>query len=90
VPALIELEVVEGRSGCRTTDEAFRLAAALTTLPHLELAGVETYENMFPAASADETVAQVDDLLHTVRTLVTDLDTQAFAGGSEVLVTAGQ
>ncbi|MCW2937716.1 MAG: hypothetical protein JWN00_701 [Actinomycetia bacterium] len=90
VPVLIELGVAGGRCGCRTPDDALQLARALTTLPRLELAGVETYENMFPAASQDQTVERVDDLLDAVRTLVAELDEQgAFADRSEVLVTAG-
>ncbi len=90
LPVLIELGIPGGRTGCRSTAEAVRLAQAITTLPRLRLAGVEAYENMFAPGPAEQTISSVDDLLASMRELVTTLDAAGlFSEAAEILVSAG-
>jgi len=87
---LIELGIPGGRCGCRTAAEAVDLSAAVAASEYLELAGVETYENMFPSPTRYETADAVDRLLRSVRDLVVELDSRrAFDVRPEIIVTAG-
>jgi D-serine dehydratase len=87
---LIELGIPGARCGCRDIGEAFRLAGTLTRLKHLRLAGVEVYENQFPAGSAEETISRVDHLFDGLRELVGRLDAEHLLDGvPEILVSGG-
>jgi D-serine dehydratase len=87
---LLELGVAGGRGGCRTIDEARDLAAKVAASQHLELAGVEAYENVFGLSDFAETVRTVDSMLATVRELVVRLDDDGrFAAVDEIVVSAG-
>ena len=90
VPVLVELGIPGGRCGCRTIDEAVRLAHAVSAMPHLSLAGVEAYENLFPPAGVPETISRVDLLLDHLRDLAVQLDAAGLlAHRQEILVSAG-
>jgi D-serine dehydratase len=90
VAVLIELGIPAARCGCRTVDDAVHLAAALRGMPHLRLAGVETYENMFPSAEPSEMVRSVDRLLDDLWDLTSRLDQAGhFEQCEEILVSAG-
>jgi D-serine dehydratase len=90
LPVLIEVGIPGGRTGCRSTAEAVQLAHTITTLPRLRLAGVEAYENMFAPGPAEQTISSVDDLLSSMRELVTTLDAGGlFSETGEILVSAG-
>jgi D-serine dehydratase len=86
---LIELGIPGARAGCRTVAEAVRLANAVVSMPHLQLVGVETYENMFPPAELAETIQRVDGLLDDLRDLASQLDAAGLFEGSEILLSAG-
>jgi D-serine dehydratase len=87
---LLEMGVAGGRGGCRTIDEARDLAATVAASEHLELAGVEAYENVFGLNDFAETLKHVDSMLATVRELVTRLDDDGrFASVDEIVVSAG-
>jgi D-serine deaminase-like pyridoxal phosphate-dependent protein len=57
---LVEIGYPGGRTGCRTVDEAVRVARAAAAVPGVELAGVAAFEGMLPDQEA------VTDLLTTV------------------------
>jgi D-serine deaminase-like pyridoxal phosphate-dependent protein len=90
VRVLLEMGVAGGRSGCRSIHEARDLARRVLASEYLELAGVETYENVFDLAKFAESLRDVDRLLDVVRELVVRLDSDGcFANLDEVIVSAG-
>jgi D-serine dehydratase len=89
LPVMVELGIPGARAGCRTVAEAVRLAHAVACMPHLQLVGVETYENMFPPAEVAETIRRVDGLLDDLRDLAWQLDAAGLFNGSEILLSAG-
>jgi D-serine deaminase-like pyridoxal phosphate-dependent protein len=87
---LLEMGVAGGRTGCRSINEARDLAARVLASEYLELAGVETYENVFDLGRFAESLRDVDRLLDVVRELVMRLDVDGcFAHLDEVIVSAG-
>jgi D-serine deaminase-like pyridoxal phosphate-dependent protein len=90
LPVLIELGIPGARCGCRTVADGVTLARQVARLDRLGIAGVEGYENLFPAGTADETIPRVDGFLGEVRALAVALDAEGhFAGVDEILVSAG-
>jgi D-serine dehydratase len=90
VPVMVEMGVPGGRCGCRTPDEAVQVAKRVIKSPALRLAGVEAYEGMVQAESADGKLALVDALMHDMRRFAERLDQgRQLAGVREFLVTAG-
>lgn len=87
---LVEFGQRGGRTGCRSPDEAFAVAKAVHSAPHLELAGVEGFEGLIDAGSPDATLAAVDRFLVDMREVALRLAEQgAFDHLDEVMVTAG-
>jgi D-serine deaminase-like pyridoxal phosphate-dependent protein len=87
---LIELGMPEGRCGCRSVDEACRLAATVADLERLRLAGVEGYEGVFSAGQVQDAIARVDRFLDELRELAERLDgASLFRDVREILVSAG-
>jgi D-serine dehydratase len=84
IPVLVELGVEGGRTGARTVGSALEVAAAVGRTAVLELAGVECFEGILHEEEP------VDALLRDLRRLLDQLiDTDAFAGRNEIVVTAG-
>ena len=87
---LVEVGIPGGRAGCRTLEEAKDVAAAAAASPVLELAGVEGFEGIIAERDAETTLVAVDAFLARMRALTTGLArTGAFAGRSEIVLTAG-
>jgi D-serine deaminase-like pyridoxal phosphate-dependent protein len=87
---LVELGVPGRRTGCRTTEEAEAVAAAVDDAPHLELAGVEGFEGVIGSDRAPQTVADVDRFLDWLRTVTERLlATTSLGRREETIVTAG-
>jgi D-serine dehydratase len=88
---LLEVGYVGGRTGVRTMESALSVLEAVRAHPQvLELAGVECYEGTINLADAGETIRAVDRFLDFVlEVLVRAGAMGAFAGRSEVLLTAG-
>jgi D-serine deaminase-like pyridoxal phosphate-dependent protein len=90
VQVLVELGFEGGRAGCRTVEEARRVADAVARCPALTLAGVEGYEGLFDEGGIEETLAAVDEFLARLRRLAVELATEGgFAGRGELIVSAG-
>ncbi|MGA7987858.1 MAG: alanine racemase [Candidatus Dormiibacterota bacterium] len=87
---LLEMGMPGGRCGCRSIEEALALAEAIASSAHVELVGVETYENIFNLDAFPQSLGRVDTMLGVVRELMTRLDSEGrFAHLEEVLVSAG-
>jgi D-serine dehydratase len=90
LPVLIELGIPGGRCGSRSVPEAIDLAARVARLRRLRIVGAEAYENSFPPGTAEQTIGRVDQLLDTLRELVTRLDARGLlAQTHEILASAG-
>jgi D-serine deaminase-like pyridoxal phosphate-dependent protein len=85
LPVLVELGLPDGRAGCRSPEEALRVAAAVAGSPTLRLAGVECFEGIRPGPD-DEVERVLTDVRETAESLAR---AGAFDGLDEVLVTAG-
>jgi D-serine dehydratase len=87
---LLELGPEGGRTGCRTHDQAFEVARAVTESEHLALAGVEAFEGVIAGGGLLATLRAVDAFLYDMRILVLELDQAGlFAQAPAVMVTAG-
>ena len=60
---LLEGGVKGRRTGCRTIEEAINVARAVAKAPELALAGVEGFEGVIKADSAEATASAVEDFL---------------------------
>jgi D-serine deaminase-like pyridoxal phosphate-dependent protein len=82
---LVEVGYPGGRTGCRTVDEAVRVARAAAAVPGVELAGVAAFEGMLPDQEA------VTDLLTTVVAAATAITGTGVADGAAYpwIVSAG-
>jgi D-serine dehydratase len=87
---LVELGIPGGRTGCRTVEDARRVAELVAGSPGLELAGVEAFEGIIHAEREADTLAAVDGLLSRLRSLAEGLAAGgALAGRGEMVVTVG-
>ncbi len=71
VDVLLEVglpSVKGGRTGCRDINEALTVANYISTLPTLQLAGIECFEGLFP------NITEVETLLNQVTTVATLCD----------------
>lgn len=60
---LVEVGVPGGRTGCRTTNEAIRVAEKIAGLSHLSLYGVECYEGVISTGDGKEDERRIRALL---------------------------
>jgi len=87
---LLEMGMPGGRCGCRSVEEALALAEAIASSAYVELVGVATYENIFNLDDFARSLGLVDEMLGTVRELMSRLDSEGrFAHLDEVVVSAG-
>jgi D-serine dehydratase len=88
---LLELGYENGRTGCRTAQEALAIASAAATCTYLELVGVAGFEGLIPGASVEEVVSRSHDFLEQMHALVVDLESKAAFGEGKVspIVSAG-
>jgi D-serine deaminase-like pyridoxal phosphate-dependent protein len=74
VDVLVELGTPGGRTGARDTATAEAVAAAVSTVPELRLAGVAGYEGAIGHDAEPESLAAVDRYLRDLRALADRLD----------------
>jgi len=100
VNVLVEVGHADGRTGCRTIDDACRVAAAVARFPSLRLVGVEAFEGTISErvtasgdsqpSAADSVPGRVirflDTVVMAVRALIEDRHLDA---DGEVIVSAG-
>lgn len=88
IDVLVELGHLNGRSGCRSVDEAVQVGQHAAASSRLRLVGVEGYEGMIPAVDDDH--SGVDEFLHRVRETAERLDALSlFDELDEIVLTAG-
>jgi D-serine dehydratase len=81
---LLEIGFLGGRTGCRTPEQALAVARAVAAAPHLQLAGVESFEGIM------HSVPDVDGLLERMRRVIAESDSGGlFGDAAEVIVSAG-
>jgi D-serine dehydratase len=86
---LIELGMAQGRTGCRTHDEAIELARRAHRSASVKLVGVECYEGLGAKANSDIDRATAHGLMQRVTQLAQQCDREGLFEGSEVIVSAG-
>lgn len=87
--ALVELGPPGGRAGCRSPEEALRLAEALEASPYLEFAGFEGYEGVVGQDASPRTMGRVDDFLTMLRTVTEKAIDEGLSTRDEIVVSAG-
>ena len=87
---LVEVGVPGGRTGCRTTDEAIRVAERIAGLSHLSLYGVECYEGIITTGDDKDDQRQITALLQkAVNICQSCRSRKLFADQRLVLLSAG-
>lgn len=86
LPVLVEIGHAEGRTGCRTDEEAIAVAKAVATTPGLRLAGVSGYEGTIRHDGTPETLAPVTEFCRRLRQLAGALRPD---GKEDFIVSAG-
>ena len=90
LPVLIEIGVAGGRAGCRTLEEAQRVAASVAASARLRLVGLEGFESIVEHLDPPDVLAAVDGFLLVMRSVAEELARNgAFAGLDEVIISAG-
>ncbi|MGH3731585.1 MAG: alanine racemase, partial [Micromonosporaceae bacterium] len=90
IQVLLELGAAGGRTGARTTAEAFAVADRIQATDLLALAGVECFEGIYPSDRTAGSLEQVNGFLDALAGLLGELDRRGrFGGRREILLTAG-
>ena len=88
IDVLVELGHANGRTGCRSVDDAVEVAEHAAASPHLRVIGVEGYEGMISAAGDD--YAAVDEFLSRILDSAERLDALGLLDQlDEIVLTAG-
>ncbi len=87
---LIEMGIPGGRTGCRTVDEAIKVAERVSMQSHLALYGVECYEGIIVGTDSKDAESRVKGLLQQVVTVYRGCQSrQLFADPNCILLSAG-
>jgi D-serine dehydratase len=86
---LLEMGRPGGRTGCRSADEAMRVARAIAESPALRLSGVECFEGLDMTGDAAADRRMVDGWIHAVHAVARQCDADQLFGTPEVTLSAG-
>jgi len=87
---LVELGVMEGRTGARNISDALNVARAAFASPSLHLVGVSGFEGIISASQTETAEQRVDHFLKELRDLADAMIAEGLFGGiSEILLSAG-
>lgn len=86
LPVLVEIGHADGRTGCRTDEEALAVAKAVSATPSLRLAGVSGFEGTIGHDSSAEMLARVTEFGRRLRRLA---DTLRPGDAADFIVSAG-
>lgn len=89
-PVLVEMGVVDGRTGVRTIEEGLDVAAAVFASPHLALTGTSGFEGILGAQGDRSAQDVVDEFLDQIVELTRQIEAREwFDPESELIVSAG-
>lgn len=87
---LVELGVMEGRTGARNISDALNVARAAFASPSLHLVGVSGFEGIISASQTETAEQRVDHFIKEIRDLADAMIAEGLLGGiSEILLSAG-
>ena len=86
---LLEMGIAGQRTGCRTLEQALRLAQALAASPAVRFGGIECYEGGVARCDSEQDAREVTALVRRVTEVVRACDQQKLFAAEEVLVSAG-
>ncbi|HEY1487337.1 MAG TPA: alanine racemase, partial [Micromonosporaceae bacterium] len=90
VEVVIDVGSPDGRTGCRTLDEAVAVAGAVNAADRLRLVGAGGFEGALAHDRSAEGLAVIRGYLESIRALVRHLDRAGqFEAADEIIVTAG-
>jgi len=90
VSVLVELGVMDGRTGARTISEALVVARAVVESSSLKLVGVSGFEGIISESQTQTAEQRVDNFLDDLRGLADAMIAEnLFQGVSEILISAG-
>jgi len=90
VSVLVELGVMDGRTGARTVSEALVVARAVVESSSLKLVGVSGFEGIISESQTQTAEQRVDNFLDDMRGLADAMIAEnLFQGVSEILISAG-
>jgi len=90
VSVLVELGVMDGRTGARTITEALEVARAVVASSSLKLVGVSGFEGIISESQTQTAEQRVDNFLDDLRGLADAMIAEnLFQGVSEILISAG-
>jgi D-serine dehydratase len=87
--ALVELGVPDGRTGCRTFDEAMAVTRAVAASKFVMLSGLECYEGLQVNGDSARDLAMVGALMQRVKDVALACDAEKLFGGTSIILTAG-
>ncbi len=86
---MIEIGVDDGRTGCRTHEQATALAERCKASPCVKLVGIECYEGQGATGETGPDTAYTDTIMGRVEAVARYCETHALFETDEVLVSAG-
>jgi D-serine dehydratase len=86
---LLEMGLPGGRTGCRTAEEAMRVARAIAASSCSRLSGVECFEGLDMTGRDDADRAMVDRWVESVHAVARQCDIEGLYGSPEVTLSAG-
>lgn len=86
---LLEMGIAGQRTGCRTLEQALRLAQALAASPVVRFGGIECYEGGVARCDSEHDAREVTALVRRVTEVVRACERENLFAGDEVLVSAG-
>jgi len=87
--ALLEIGLAGSRTGCRTADEAMRLAQAIAASAATRLSGVECFEGLSVTGDGAGDPIVVDRWIRAVQEVARQCDAEGLFGTPEITLSAG-
>jgi D-serine dehydratase len=90
ISVLVEMGYEGGRTGCRSIEDALRVARAVSaSAGALRLCGIEGFEGLLKGSSPEDSARLVEGFLDSVLTLARSCEAESLFGAAPVLLSAG-
>jgi D-serine dehydratase len=86
---LVEVGFQGGRTGCRTNEEAIRVAESIAASKHLALCGVEGFEGIIGATTLEERLARVVAFLQRIVAVAEACSANDLFAVDQIILSAG-